>query len=469
MTDLGRAATPGEPSPPPPATPAPATARGLSLLAWVAALALAAVVGTLLFLGGYLSSGAGSSTCAAPSDAFAAFCQAYDKLKSEHVDELDDEALAEGAIKGMFEYGVDDPYSGYMAPEEYQRALGDLSGKFEGIGAEMAMKNLRDPADLAACDKLTDTCVMVVVAPLEGSPAERAGLLPGDIVTAVDGESVEGSTLHEQVNKVRGPAGTEVTLTLRRGAEVLDVTIERAEIQLLEVASRLLDERIGYIKLSGFSTSATEQFADGLGQLLEDGAQQIVFDLRGNPGGYIEAARAIASQFIGEGVIFSQESAGDQVKTWTAEGAGLATDPAIEVVLLTNGGTASASEIVTAALKEHDRATVIGQPTFGKDTVQVWGALENGGGVRITISRWFTPEHNSVAPSGIAPDIVVETPAGTAPESDPVLDRAIAFLESRPIGDVSLAPADATARPGGQLVPVLPSSYDPRGLTQAAA
>jgi len=468
MTDLGRAVTPGLPSPPPPAPSGPSAARVPSLLAWITGLARAAVVGTLLFLGGYLFAGAGSSTCAAPSDAFAAFCQAYDKLKSEHVDELDDEALAEGAIKGMFEYGVDDPYSGYMPPEEYQRALGDLSGKFEGIGAEMAVKNLRDPDDLAACDKLTDTCVMVVVAPLEGSPAERAGLLPGDIVTAVDGQSVEGSTLHEQVNKVRGPAGTEVTLTLRRGAEMLDVTIERAEIQLREVASRLLDERIGYIKLSGFSTSATDQFADGLGQLLEQGAQQIVFDLRGNPGGYIEAARAIASQFIGEGVIFSQESAGDQVKTWTAEGAGLAIDPAIEVVVLTNGGTASASEIVTAALKEHHRATVIGQPTFGKDTVQVWAALENGGGVRITISRWFTPEHNSVAPSGIAPDIAVEAPAGTPPESDPVLDRAIAFLESRPVGDVSPAPA-ATDRLGAWLVPELPSSYDPRGLSQAAA
>src|SRR5918999_5586093 len=169
--------------------------RGASPLAWLISLALAAVVGTLLFLGGYLAAGGGGAGCAAPSEAFTSFCEAYRRLKTEFVDPLDDEALAEGAIRGMFQYGVEDPYSGYMAPEQYQQALGDLSGKFSGIGAEMAVKNVEDPADLAACDKLSATCVLVVVAPLAGTPAEAAGLQAGDVVTAVDGEPVAGSTM----------------------------------------------------------------------------------------------------------------------------------------------------------------------------------------------------------------------------------------------------------------------------------
>ncbi len=450
-----------------PHTPAP---RAPSLLTWAVSLALAAVVGALLFLGGYLTASGGSATCAAPTEAFESFCEAYEKLKREYVDELDDEALAEGAIRGMFQYGVEDPYSGYMPPQDYQRALGDLSGRFEGIGAEMAIKNLEDPGDLEACEELTDVCVMVVVAPLEDAPAERAGLRPGDIVLAVDGESVEGSTLHDTVNKVRGPAGTEVTLTLRRGEETFDLTIERAEIQLREVANRMLDDTVGYIKLNGFSASATEQFREGLRELLDSGAQQIVFDLRGNPGGYIEAARDIASQFVDTGVIFLQESSGDTTTTWEAEDGGLATDPAIDLVVLTNRGSASASEIVAAALKELGRATLIGQPTFGKNTVQVWGALDNGGGVRITISRWFTPEHNSVAPDGVQPDIAVEIPDDTPPDVDPVLERAVAFLATRPVGDVeSPAGAAPAPRPAALLTPAVPSSYDPRGLTQAPA
>jgi carboxyl-terminal processing protease len=308
----------------------------------------------------------------------------------------------------------------------------------------------------------------VVVAPLEDSPAEREGLQPGDIVLAVDGVSVEGSTLHEQVNRVRGPAGTEVTLTISRDKQTFDVTIERAEIQIREVATRMLDERIGYIKLNGFSTAASEQFRSGLQELLDAGAQQIVLDLRGNPGGYIETAVSIASQFINDGVIFTQESAGDEVETWNAESGGLVTDPSIEVAVLTNGGTASASEIVAAALKEHDRATVIGERTFGKNTVQVWGELENGAGVRITISRWFTPDHGSVAPDGIEPDIAVRVPEDSPPDADPVLDRAVAHLESRPVGYVSrrTIPAAAPEEPPSSAAP---ASYDPRGLTQAAA
>ena len=436
-----------EPSPPPPAEPTPAQPTPAPLpttpplrrpagprapVAWVVSLVLASLVGALLFAGGFLAAGAvrDEGSCTAPSEAFAALCEAYDKLKREYVDRLDDQELVDGALRGLFEYGVKDPFSGYMSPDEYQRALGSLSGEFTGIGAEMSVKNLVDPNDLAACAQLSDTCALVVIAPLEDSPALEAGLESGDIVLAVDGVSVNGSTLQDQIGKVRGEAGTEVTLTLRRGERSFDLTITRAKIIQREVDSEMLGGRIGYIALHGFSPASSDQFHDALGELLDDGATSIIFDLRDNPGGYIDAAQKIASEFIGSGLIFTQESSGDDVKRWEAVGGGLATDESLPVVVLVNGGSASASEIVAAAMLERGRATLIGQPTYGKNTVQVWAALENDGGVRITISRWFTPDHNAVAPDGVQPDIAVEIPDDTQPDRDLVLERAIQELTS---------------------------------------
>ncbi len=418
-----------------------------SSLPWIVGLALAAVVGALLFIGGYLAGGGGSAKgCVAPNEAFASFCEAYDRLQDRYVDELDPEKLAEGAIQGMFQYGVEDPFSGYMPPEQYQQALGDLSGSFGGIGAEMAVRNVEDPEDLASCTELNATCRLVVVAPLADTPAERAGLQAGDIVLAVDGESVDGSVMNDQITAIRGEPGTDVTLTLQReDGEPFDVTITRAEIELQEVETELLEGHIGYISLNGFSERASEQFAAGLADLLEQGADQIGFDLRDNPGGYIDAAQEIASQFLEDGVIFTQESAGDDVKEYTSTGDGVATDPDLPVAVLVNGGSASASEIVAAALQERGRATLIGEPTFGKNTVQVWARLENEGGIRITISRWFTPDHNSVAPDGIQPDIAAERTAETPPEEDPILDAALEFLADQPVAEETgaLYPAGA--------------------------
>jgi carboxyl-terminal processing protease len=440
-------------------------------VAWVVALALAAMVGTLLFVGGYLAAGGGSGSCVAPSEAFAPFCDAYAKLKEQYVDQLDDSKLAEGAIQGMFEYGVQDPFSGYMSPEDYQRALGDLSGQFSGIGAEMGVRNLDDPEDLEACTTFSATCALVVIAPLEDSPAEEAGLQAGDIVTAIDGESVEGLSLEDAVKQVRGESGTEVTLSLRRDDEPLEMTITRAEITMREVTSRMLDDEIGYVALHGFSNPSSDQFHEAIGELLDDGATSLVFDLRDNPGGYIDAANRIASEFIESGLVFTQESAGDGVKRWEATGDGLATDTSIPVVVLVNNGSASASEIVSAALKESGRATVIGQHTYGKNTVQLWDPLDNGGGVRITISRWFTPEHNSVAPDGVQPDIVVEVPDGTPPERDLFVERAVQFLTDRALGEEGPQPSGSAPAPSpaGLFPFTSPVSYDPSGQAVAAA
>jgi carboxyl-terminal processing protease len=321
------------------------------------------------------------------------------------------------------------------------------------------MENTENPDDLEACTAMSETCVLVVVAPLEGSPAEAAGIQSGDIVQAVDGESVNGLTVQDAVTKVRGPKGTDVTLTINRDGEVFDLTITRDDIVIVEVQSEMLDGHVGYIALHGFSANAADQFEAQLGDLLDEGADQIVFDLRDNPGGYITAAQDIASEFVDEGLLFTQESAGDEVVEWEATGDGRAIDPAIDVVVLINGGSASASEIVAAALLETDRATLVGEPTFGKNTVQIWDELSNGGGVRITISRWFTPEHHSVAPDGVQPDITATVPDGTPPDEDPVLDAALTYLASQADDQAASAnpePGTEVARVGTDVIGWMP-------------
>jgi carboxyl-terminal processing protease len=281
---------------------------------------------------------------------------------------------------------------------------------------------------------------------------------------------------------VRGPAGTTVTLTIRRDTRTFNVTITRAEITTSEVTTKLIDGHVGYIALHVFSEASPTEFHDALKKLRDEGATQIVFDLRNNGGGYIIAAQKIASEFISSGLIFTQESADNKVATWDAVSGGLATNPKITVVVLVNGGTASASEIVTAALKEHDRATIIGQNTFGKNTVQVWSPLSDGGGVRITISRWFTPDHTSVHPGGVQPDIAVKIPAGTPPEQDLILERALSFLSSQTGGTGAVAsPSPAAtpsptpaASPSPSVAPAAAGSaalvvgFDPGGLTVLA-
>jgi carboxyl-terminal processing protease len=218
-----------------------------------------------------------------------------------------------------------------------------------------------------------------------------------------------------------------VVLSIERGERAFEVTITRAVIELQEVSAEVLEDGIGYVRLTSFTDRATELFRDALSGLLEQGATGIVFDLRSNPGGYIVAAQGIASQFIDEGELLFTVESGEDVAEWRAE-SGVAQREDIEVVVLIDGGSASASEIVAAALQEYDRATLVGTATFGKNTVQVWNDLPNGGGLRLTTDRWFTPQHNSVAPDGIQPDVVVEAPEDPADDEDPQLDRALEIL-----------------------------------------
>jgi len=365
-------------------------------------------------------------SCAQPAEAFAVLCETYAQIKGEYVDQVTDQELVDGAVRGMIEFGLGDPYSGYLPPSEYGEALDDLSGEFSGIGAEVGMENLVDPEDLAACTVVTTTCAMVIVAPLDGSPAQAAGLRSGDQILAIDGDSTMGGSVSSLVFAVRGEAGTDVTLTVRRGDEELDVTVTRAVIDLHEVRAELLDDGVGYVRLSSFTDRATGMVREALSDMLADGATGFVLDLRGNPGGYIVAAQGVASQFVPSGELLFTVESGEDVQEWRAEDGVLQDDTPL--VVLVDGGSASASEIVAAALQETGRATIVGTATFGKNTVQIWNDLPNGGGLRLTTDRWFTPRHNSVAPDGVRPDVVVAAADDPTSGNDPQLDRAIEIL-----------------------------------------
>ena len=252
--------------------------------------------------------------------------------------------------------------------------------------------------------------------------------MPGDQILEIDGTSTLGESVSSLVFEVRGEAGTDVTLTVQRDDELLEITITRDVIDLREVESEMLEDAIGYVRLTTFTDRAPELFRDALGTLLDGGATDVVFDLRGNPGGFIFAARSIASQFLPAGeLLFTVEHEGN-VDRWVSEEGGLAPSDAIGLVVLIDAGSASASEIVAAALQETGRATLVGQPSFGKNTVQIWNDLPNGGGLRLTTDRWFTPSHDTVADGGVVPDVLVEGPDDANSEEDPQLDRALEIL-----------------------------------------
>jgi carboxyl-terminal processing protease len=273
---------------------------------------------------------------------------------------------------------------------------------------------------------------MAVVSTITASPAEAAGLRAGDVISAIDGTGVDGLTLDQAIAKIRGPKGTRVVLAVARsGTATFDLRIVRDTINQPQVETRdLANGTIRYIRLSAFSDSAATDFTAALRAGLAMGERSVIVDLRDNPGGYVTAARTIASQFIASGPIFWEEGAdGTQVETDAAPG-GVATDPAIRVMVLVNKGSASASEIVAGALQDTRRGTLVGQTTFGKGTMQQWVDLtDNSGGFRITIAKWLTPSKRSIQLRGLTPDIVVPAGGGpTGPTGDPFIDAAIKAL-----------------------------------------
>ena len=390
------------------------------------------LAGAALFLSGFSLGRQAATTPGTPvseEQAFVPFWDAY-RAVTEHYagGDVDRKTIIEGAIRGMIE-ALGDPYSSYLSSEEYRKSLQGISGQFEGVGAEMSARATEGDGE---CTPLAATCRLVIVKPIEESPADKAGIEPGDIVTHIDGASVEGMTVEDAVGKVRGPKGTTVVLTILRGDEpARDVSIVRDVIVEKEVLTRTLaGGNVGYIRLAGFSETGAGEVKAALKADIDAGRRKIILDLRGNPGGFVTAARTVASQFIAEGPIFWQEDAdGVQVPT-NAETGGLATDSSVKLVVLIDGGSASAAEIVAGALQDTGRATLVGDDSYGKGTVQEWQPLpDDTGGFRLTVAKWLTPNKRWIHETGLAPDVRADAgPATEIGAEDPSVLKALEVL-----------------------------------------
>ena len=406
----------------------------------VAVSVIALLSGSALFLSGYSMGRQSAVEPGTPGDegmAFQPFWDTYHTIQDRYAgSEVDRGVVVQGAIRGMID-SLEDPYSSYLTSDQYRSSLQGISGRFEGIGAEIATQA---SDGTQGCATLGPTCRLVIIAPIGGSPAEKAGILPGDLVLATDGVPLDGLTVDAARERMRGPKDTSVELSIKRGGDdPFKLRVVRDVIQEREVESReLVDGRVGYLHLEGFSDQAAADLASAVKAHVDAGRRMLILDLRGNPGGYVTAARAVASQFIASGPIFwEQDAKGGRVATEAIPG-GYATDPAIRIVCLIDRGSASASEIVAAALQDSGRATLVGQRSFGKGTVQQWQELAGeGGAFRLTIAKWLTPDTRWIHNVGIEPDVTVEVPATLGPGEDPILAEALDVVgagERLPVG-----------------------------------
>ncbi len=425
----------------------------------VAALFLVAVLaGSALFASGFtlgIQQSLAPGTDAGEQGLFDPFWEAYGKIRAEYVGSYDPKLVVEGAIKGMFG-ALDDPFSSYMTSEEYHDSLSQVSGEFEGIGATMSAQD--DAGD--TCTPLSATCHLLVASVVAGSPAEAAGVRANDELTAVDGTSVVGSTVEDTVDRVRGPRGTSVALTLQRDGKPVELAITRDVIQTTSVSEKLLEDgTVGYLRVDGFSGNAAKDFQAALQGQLDQGVTKFVLDLRDDPGGFVDAALTIASQFVGSGPIYWEEHADGVKVPVNAETGGIAVDPNLQLVVLVNSGSASASEILTGALQDSGRATIVGENTYGKGTIQQWHLLSgDSGGFRLSIAKWLTPNQTWIHGTGITPNVVVPFPDDTPQGTDPQLDEALTILAAGPEASIApvgpVAPAGAPASPSPALSPV---------------
>ncbi|MCS7088352.1 MAG: S41 family peptidase [Thermoflexales bacterium] len=326
------------------------------------------------------------------------------------------EALTDGAIRGMVN-ALGDPYTQYIEPRFAKILNEDMSGEFEGIGATL---------------KQTPGGSIQIVRTLPGTPAEKAGLLPGDIIEAVDGQSVLGLNTTEVAAMVRGPKGTTVRLTIRRGdnPRPFEVSIVRARIVIPLVESRTVgDGDIAYVRLFDFSQQASRQLERELQRLLAQNPKGLILDLRDNPGGLLSQAREVGDLFLDAGVLVVERDYRNNRKVTRTTSRGIAQD--IPLVVLVNGGSASAAEIVAGAIQDRKRGVLIGERTFGKGSVQSPQTLANGAQLRITIERWYTPNERQIHNEGIQPDLVViNTPEDERAGKDAQLEAAVAYLKT---------------------------------------
>lgn len=377
---------------------------------------------------------------------FSTFWTVWQKVESEYYDKtkLDSQKMLNGAISGMVA-SLDDPFTIYLPPVQNNNFKQGLAGQFQGIGAELGVKDQK----------------IIVIAPLNGSPAQKAGVRAGDQILAVDGASTATWTLSNAVEKIRGEKGTTVTLTIvhKDESSSKDVKITRdvitvksvnvwlkkiKDIDAIKVDSSLGDEKVAYVSLSQFGDNSNTEWLSSLNQLSMDiqkagDVKGIILDLRNNPGGYLTDAQFIASEFLSKGTAVVRESpaqcsAADSGQTQDGQDCvlqvnrqGLFTDSKTKVIILVNRGSASASEIVTGALRDNGRAEVVGEKSFGKGTIQQAEDLGQGAGIHITIAKWLTPKGTWVHGVGITPDVSVALDS-KEPERDLQLEKAVLEL-----------------------------------------
>ena len=400
---------------------APASTRTTTVLAL---LLVAAIGGAGLFFSGFMLgrlNGQTPGTSDANQEVFRPFWDAYNDVSNNYVGEVDPHVLVEGAIKGIFN-ALGDPFSQYLTEEEYRASLGGISGEFEGVGIEMSTTE-----NGQACENVSETCLLTVTRVIRGSPAIAAGLTEGDVLKAVDGTSTAGMTLEDVVAKVRGPKGSTVVLSIERDGAPQDISVVRDVIQREDVRSEVLaDGKVGYIKIDGFSSGSAQDLKDHLRALIEeDQVQALILDLRDDPGGYVDAAHKIASEFVATSPLYWEQAAGEDPIAQQPDPGGVATDPAIPMVVLVNGGTASASEIVAASLQGNGRAKLVGEKTFGKGTIQEFKELPGAGGYRLSVRKWLTPDQTWIHGVGIEPDVESVPPADQPADQDAVLDKGV--------------------------------------------
>jgi carboxyl-terminal processing protease len=321
------------------------------------------------------------------------FGEVFARVRADYVTPVADESLVESAINGMLTSL--DPHSNYLNEKDFDDMKVQTRGEFGGLGIEVSMEN----------------GLVKVVSPIDDTPAARAGLKPGDLITRLDGQPVFGMTLPQAVEKMRGPINSDIKLTIRRaGRSPFDVTLTRATIKIQSVRSHLIGDDIGYVRITSFSEQTDVGLNDaikGLKQQAGDKLRGVVLDLRNNPGGLLDQAVSVANAFLNQGEIVSTRGrhADDAQRFDARPGADVAAG--LPVVVLINGGSASASEIVAGALQDHHRAVLLGTKSFGKGSVQTIIPLPGHGAMRLTTARYYTPSGRSIQAEGIEPDIVV--------------------------------------------------------------
>jgi len=323
------------------------------------------------------------------------FVDVLNVIKKNYVDEVKTKDLVSGAIKGML--SSLDPHSGYMSPEAFKEFQVETKGEFGGLGIQISMKD----------------SILTVIAPIEDTPAYMAGIKAGDKILKIDGESTKNMSIQDAVSKMRGPKGKPVTLNIFREGwtEPKDIPIVRDIIKIKSVKSKMLKDDIGYIKLTQFQEMTSDDLTKALKDLKEKGMKSIILDLRNDPGGLLNSAVDVAGQFLPPKklVVYIKGRTGDKIEYFTEGDDPTYTD--LPMVVLVNQGSASASEIVAGALKDWNRAVIVGVQTFGKGSVQTLIPLSDGAGLRLTTAKYYTPSGVSIQNVGITPDIVVKLEA----------------------------------------------------------